>query len=251
MNTWTPVAKPTGNTYTTVNPQGKETYDQVSLTYDSATTYYDGINPSQWTGANNPVDGDWTNVFKPGPIPVQVIDNFDSYTNGTLNGQGSWTADPEYVVQSSYVYQGIRAVSTPDTVFGSMSKAITPITKNGTLAAYMQESDSNNGAMDMVLSNTGATQSTTINLGEGGTMTIATSSGGLASNFTIYTSAVWTQVGIEFDFDNGLLRGVSDGVMSPWIPTNMTDIASMVITTYPDAGVGLNCYVDYITFTPS
>ena len=51
---WTSVSKPGAQTYTTVNPQGKETYDQSSIEYDSADTYYDGINPSQWTDVAKP-----------------------------------------------------------------------------------------------------------------------------------------------------------------------------------------------------
>lgn len=51
---WSTVAKPGAQTYTTVNPMGKETYDQASLTYDEATIYYDGINPSQWTDVPKP-----------------------------------------------------------------------------------------------------------------------------------------------------------------------------------------------------
>ena len=51
---WTSISKPGAQTYTTVNPMGKETYDQTSLTYDSADTYYDGVNPLQWTDVAKP-----------------------------------------------------------------------------------------------------------------------------------------------------------------------------------------------------
>ena len=65
---WTPIAKPGAQTYTNINPQGKEQYDQVSLAYDDASTYYDGINPSQWSNIAKPtatgqtwneLSGDW------------------------------------------------------------------------------------------------------------------------------------------------------------------------------------------------
>lgn len=51
---WNAVAKPTAQTYTNANPQGKEQYDQTDITYDSSTTYYDGENPSQWTDVAKP-----------------------------------------------------------------------------------------------------------------------------------------------------------------------------------------------------
>lgn len=62
---WTPVAKPTGTTYTNLNPMGKEQYDQSDITYDSATTYYDGVNMSQWTDVSKPTTNVWQNVVKP------------------------------------------------------------------------------------------------------------------------------------------------------------------------------------------
>lgn len=62
---WNNVPKPVGPTYTNVNPQGKEQYDQADITYDSANTYYDGINPNQWNDVSKPVTNNWQNVAKP------------------------------------------------------------------------------------------------------------------------------------------------------------------------------------------
>lgn len=62
---WTNVAKPTGTTYTNLNPVGKEQYDESDILFDSATTYYDGVNTTQWTGIVKPTTPTWTNVAKP------------------------------------------------------------------------------------------------------------------------------------------------------------------------------------------
>lgn len=51
---WTNISKPTGTSYTRDNPQGRENYDQSDITYDSSITYYDGINPAQWTDISKP-----------------------------------------------------------------------------------------------------------------------------------------------------------------------------------------------------
>lgn len=60
--TWTPIAKPTSTPWTSINTQGKEQYDEASLTYDDATTYYDGVNPTQWTSIAKPAGGLVTRV---------------------------------------------------------------------------------------------------------------------------------------------------------------------------------------------
>ncbi len=62
---WTNVAKPTASAWTTVNPMGKEQYDQGSITYDDANTYYDGVNPTQWGGVAKPSTLAWVSVVKP------------------------------------------------------------------------------------------------------------------------------------------------------------------------------------------
>lgn len=63
--TWININKPTGTTYTNLNPMGKEQYDQADITYDSTATYYDGTNPTQWTDISKPAGPNWTKVIKP------------------------------------------------------------------------------------------------------------------------------------------------------------------------------------------
>ena len=62
---WTKIAKPTTSGYTNINPQGKEQFDQVDVTYDSATVYYDGVNHSAWTKITKPSSETWTSINKP------------------------------------------------------------------------------------------------------------------------------------------------------------------------------------------
>lgn len=51
---YTNVAKPTGTPYTSVNPQGKEQYDQSDVDYDDADVYYDTINWEAYTKVQQP-----------------------------------------------------------------------------------------------------------------------------------------------------------------------------------------------------
>ncbi len=54
---WTQISKPGAQTYTNVNPNGKEQYDQASLSYDDADTFYDGTNPDMWSFVAKPSNG--------------------------------------------------------------------------------------------------------------------------------------------------------------------------------------------------
>ncbi len=62
---YTNVPKPGAQTYTNLNPMGKEQYDQADLIYDSSTTYYDGFNPSQYTNVSKPSAQVYIKVSKP------------------------------------------------------------------------------------------------------------------------------------------------------------------------------------------
>ncbi len=62
---WNKVNKPGAQSYTNENPQGREQYDQFSVLYDDPNTFYDGINPNQWTDVNKPSGTSWINVAKP------------------------------------------------------------------------------------------------------------------------------------------------------------------------------------------
>lgn len=65
MTTYTNVNKPSGTSYTNLNPIGKEQYDQASLTYDDSSTFYDGVNANLYTNVSKPSATSYTNVAKP------------------------------------------------------------------------------------------------------------------------------------------------------------------------------------------
>ena len=65
MTSYTKISKPVGTSYTTVNPIGKEQYDQASLAYDDSSTYYDGLNPNLYTKVSKPSGTSYTKIAKP------------------------------------------------------------------------------------------------------------------------------------------------------------------------------------------
>lgn len=62
---YTKISKPGAQTYTNLNTIGKEQYDQADITYDSATTFYDGVNQSQYTNITKPSSTTYTKISKP------------------------------------------------------------------------------------------------------------------------------------------------------------------------------------------
>ena len=63
--TYTNISKPSGTSYTSQNPTGKEQYDQTDIEYDDADIFYDGVNESLYTNIAKPSATTYTNVAKP------------------------------------------------------------------------------------------------------------------------------------------------------------------------------------------
>lgn len=62
---YTRIDKPTGASYTNLNVQGKEQYDQADITYDDANVFYDGVNDAAYTNVSKPTNSVYTMVAKP------------------------------------------------------------------------------------------------------------------------------------------------------------------------------------------
>lgn len=53
---WLNVTKPTTRSWTNTNPSGRTQYDQANTTYDSSTTFWDGVDPDFWTKISKPTN---------------------------------------------------------------------------------------------------------------------------------------------------------------------------------------------------
>lgn len=86
MTIYTNIAKPVGSTYTNQNTIGKEQYDQSTLQYDNAFTFYDGVNESMYTNIAKPISTSitWN----------QALFNWAS-ANFPWTGSGSYTKVPK------------------------------------------------------------------------------------------------------------------------------------------------------------
>jgi len=65
MANYTNISKPTGASYTNVNSSGKEGFNDSAVTFDSATTFFDGVNNAVYTNVNKPSGSPYTNISKP------------------------------------------------------------------------------------------------------------------------------------------------------------------------------------------
>lgn len=81
---YTNVAKPTSTTYTKViDTQGLEIYDQIDVSYDDISVYYDGVNQSQYINIAKPDTGDtwaeatysWSSETSPWGSPTYTMIN--------------------------------------------------------------------------------------------------------------------------------------------------------------------------------
>lgn len=62
---WNKVSKPGVQTYTNVNADGKQQYDDTNVLYDDPNVFYDGVNPAQWNEVPKPTTPTWSKVSKP------------------------------------------------------------------------------------------------------------------------------------------------------------------------------------------
>lgn len=63
---YTNIVKPTDATYTNVNASGgKESFDDVNVTFDQASTFFDGVSTAAYTNLAKPTGTPYTNIVKP------------------------------------------------------------------------------------------------------------------------------------------------------------------------------------------
>jgi len=249
--TWTSVAKPSSTPYTNTNPGGKEQYDQSGIAYDSSITFYDGINPNQWTKNSKPTTPSWTKVNK--PLGFQVIDTFDTYSLGAINGQGGWTESGGtfFTIENSVVYQGTKAVQAPSDCNTGINRNIPPIVGNGLMSTYFRQTlndaettpfqinDSNGNFVAFILSSPNYVISTMY-------FVIVTLYGNALIAPVSFNT--WQRIGIEIN--NGFVRGFVDGVYSSSVQTAGIDMKTVIMSTNLPSATPGTLYWDYVTFNP-
>ena len=151
---------------------------------------------------------------------MALVDNFDSYNDGDLNGQGGWSGSVAYDVQTSVVYSGPKAVSA---TIGSggirISKSITPET-NGSQIAYQRVSTGSSGGSYFEIWSSG-TRIAVFGFDAGASkIYLYYLTGGGLSNVEIlypYSADTWYKFELEWNSTNNQVRArINDGSWFGW-----------------------------------
>jgi len=83
MTTYTNITKPSGTSYTNLNPVGKQQYDDSNLAYDDSSSFYDGTDADLYTKSQHTFKGLWNPWVFPWLLDLPWQINATSYTNVT------------------------------------------------------------------------------------------------------------------------------------------------------------------------
>jgi len=146
-----------------------------------------------------------------------IEDNFNSYNDGDLNGQGDWSGDTKFDIQGTTVYEGAKAVK----IIGDNTQRFIEKTGNqlseGTQVFYLRKNntDTQDAMVDFKEDSTGVTD---IKFGDTGKITIRTS-GDVERELSSYSADTWYKITFEWKEDAGnpqIRAKVDDGDWSSW-----------------------------------
>lgn len=84
-----------------------------------------------------------------------LTENFDSYTDGDLNGQGSWSGGTDFDIQGTTTQGGAKAVLHTAAASGSVSKSFTGAS-TGVQSLYGRVADTSDGTWSVRIGEAGA-----------------------------------------------------------------------------------------------
>ena len=175
------------------------------------------------------------------PDKIIIIDDFNSYTNGDLNGQGGWSGATNMKVQGTVTKEGIKAISSGAVgSASSVKKTFTPY-GSGIYSIWIRQT-ANLTAGFAIFTN----ETTLVGL-------IYVSSGSVyftsASQVNIgsISSNIWSKLEMESDTDNNRVRGrFNGGTWSDWQYITHSSINAVVFDR--NTGSSGTSYYDLIEY---
>lgn len=177
-------------------------------------------------------------------------DNFDSYSDGDLNGQGGWSGHAAFDIQGTTVQGGSKAVKI---IFDAGTKTIA---KSGALTA------DGDWIIYMRVSGLVSDQRWILQLGEGGTLCytvrfywdgtlIQSIQGGSWTTITTYSANTWHKIRVQWrSSDKKHNVTIDDSSSSGWVNgaasfTNGIDKLELIQSS--DSATESNCFADTIS----
>lgn len=183
-------------------------------------------------------------------MPTILTDNFNSYADGDLNTQGSWSGSVIFDIQGTVVREGAKAVSAA--AIGSDQN----ITKTGTATAtgkisfYVRRTATGGGATRLALK-TGATLCHEVVLQATGAVDMWDSSSGSWKNLGTYVADTWYLIEIEWQDSDDKARGRLDGgSWTVWCGTQAAFSSLDTVELKVYVGMTGTVYYDYIAQDP-
>jgi hypothetical protein len=176
-------------------------------------------------------------------MAITVIDNFDSYTDGPLTGQGGWTGTDRLVVEGTEVEQGTKAIVRNGDSTGNYGciLSITPRTM-GIIGCYLRGTNNSTIAINLNLIEDGFGVRYSIYLNTDGKIWDTNIA---LQNFSANT---WYKVEAEIDQANSRFRArVNGGVWHAWYTQAFTQIDTVSLYV-GSVGTGSSGYWDYVFY---
>ena len=183
-------------------------------------------------------------------MAVTIIDDFNSYSNGNLNGQGGWSGNTAFQVQGTTVQEGAKAIAnasgTNDVI---ITKSIGAYT-SGIIGFAFRIDFTGIYAASTALRYSGTTICFIDYYYQGGPGAIKFQVSGvgvtvLQSSLTIGT---WYYGEIELDQANSRLRArLNGGTWTAWVTKSFTSINQIQLLKASNGSTANSCY-DYITY---
>lgn len=186
-------------------------------------------------------------------------DDFEAYTTGALNGQGSWIdfngSDLDAQVTTAQAYEGSQSILYAAASSNrSVQQNITAeSTDNSVVYLSLRSSgtsDTGNWFIRFRDSSNATVMSVYLNGGTDGNIQTRSSSGTYYDVVSGYTADTWYTIGIEFDFTNNQWRdNVDNGTFSSWraFGASRSNVSNVWIQA--NSPTTIDYYIDNISAT--
>jgi len=185
-------------------------------------------------------------------------DDFNSYNDGDLNGQGGWSGDKSFDIQGTTTKEGAKAVQNADTGGSYIVVAKTGTAQSdGRISIYLRRSSqiTAHGLMTRIELFSGTTQCIVVGLGYdsgSGKYLVGYYAGGWQWTNVSWSANTWHNIEIEWRSSDHQARfRVDGGPWTDWVVANNTswttlDIVKLAVQ-YQTGGAS---YFDYIAEYP-